>query len=140
MGDVAWTPWSSTTFAACTADGKVHVFDLAENKNEAMCEQKVVRKAKLTRLAFNPDPSNPVILVGDDHSAVSCLKLSPNLRYTAVSKATPSLTLTLTLTQPTRHGCLEGDRPIPKHPDPSPSPSPSPSASASASASPDPKA
>ena len=66
---------------------KVHVFDLAENKNEAMCEQKVVRKANLTRLAFNPDPSNPVILVGDDHSAVSCLKLSPNLRYTAVSKA-----------------------------------------------------
>ena len=47
----------------------------------------MVRKAKLTRLAFNPDPSNPVILVGDDHSAVSCLKLSPNLRYTAVSKA-----------------------------------------------------
>mmetsp|Transcript_18184 Transcript_18184/g.37038 ORF Transcript_18184/g.37038 Transcript_18184/m.37038 type:complete len:154 (+) Transcript_18184:3-464(+) len=87
VGDVAWTPWSSTTFAACTADGKVHVFDLAENKNEAMCEQKVVRKAKLTRLAFNPDPGNPVILVGDDHSAVSCLKLSPNLRWTAVSKA-----------------------------------------------------
>ena len=84
----------------------MHVFDLAENKNEAMCEQKVrltlthtptptsqppnphsnpspkpyprpnpnpkpapklkpypnqvVRKAKLTRLAFNPDPENPV--------------------------------------------------------------------------------
>ena len=87
VGDVAWTPWSSTSFAACTADGKVHVFDLHENKNEAMCEQKVVRKAKLTRLAFNPDPTNPVILVGDDHSAVSCLKLSPNLRWTAVSKA-----------------------------------------------------
>jgi len=87
VGDVAWTPWSSTTFAACTADGKVHVFDLAENKNEAMCEQKVVRKAKLTRIAFNPDPDNPVLLVGDDHSAVSCLKLSPNLRWTAVTKA-----------------------------------------------------
>ncbi|KAG8460619.1 hypothetical protein KFE25_011394 [Diacronema lutheri] len=43
VGDVAWTPWSSTTFAACTADGKVHVFDLHENKNEAMCEQKVAR-------------------------------------------------------------------------------------------------
>ena len=25
VGDVAWTPWSSTTFAACTADGKVHL-------------------------------------------------------------------------------------------------------------------
>jgi len=131
----------------------VHVFDLAENKNEAMCEQKGVRKAKLTcaaaarratrirttrirlpaclalphaqslphrtrlltrshppppspthppthrprrlpvdrRIAFNLDPSNPVVLVGDDHSAVSCLKLSPNLRWTAVSKAAAEL-------------------------------------------------
>jgi dynein intermediate chain 1 len=87
VGDVAWTPWSSTTFAACTADGKLHVFDLNENKNEAMCEQKVVRKAKLTRLAFNPDPTVPVLLVGDDHAAVSCLKLSPNLRWTTITKA-----------------------------------------------------
>ena len=37
VGDLSWTPWSSTTFAACTADGKVHVFDLNENKSEAMC-------------------------------------------------------------------------------------------------------
>merc|ERR1711988_1460502 len=78
---------SSTTFAACTADGKLHVFDLNENKNEAMCEQKVVRKAKLTRIAFNPDPEVPVLLVGDDHAAVSCLKLSPNLRWTTITKA-----------------------------------------------------
>ena len=88
VGDVAWTPWSSTSFAACTADGKVHVFDLHENKNEAMCEQKVVRKAKLTKLAFNiAGASTPIILVGDDHACVSSLKLSPNLRWTAVTKA-----------------------------------------------------
>lgn len=88
VGDVAWTPWSSTTFAACTADGKVHVFDLNENKNEALCEQKVVRKAKCTKLAFNLLGSAcPVILVGDDHSCVSSLKLSPNLRWTAITKA-----------------------------------------------------
>ena len=88
VGDVAWTPWSSTSFAACTADGKVHVFDLHENKNEAMCEQKVVRKAKLTKLAFNHRGADtPVILVGDDHACVSSLKLSPNLRWTAITKA-----------------------------------------------------
>jgi len=88
VGDVAWTPWSATTFAACTADGKVHVFDLNENKNEALCEQKVVRKAKCTKLAFNLlGAACPVILVGDDHSCVSSLKLSPNLRWTAVTKA-----------------------------------------------------
>ena len=88
MGDVAWTPWSSTAFAACTVDGKVHVFDLNENKSEAMCEQKVVRRAKLTKIAFNPKGTDtPVLLVGDDHGSVSCLKLSPNLRWTAVTKA-----------------------------------------------------
>ena len=40
VGDVAWSPNSLTTFAAVTSDGKVHVFDLHENKHEPMCEQK----------------------------------------------------------------------------------------------------
>jgi len=80
VGDVAWSPWSSTTFATCTTDGKVHVFDLNENKNEAHCEQKVARKAKLTKVSFNPDTSTPIILVGDDHGTVVALKPSPNLR------------------------------------------------------------
>jgi len=88
VGDVAWAPWSSTTFAACTADGKVHVYDLNENPHEPVCEQKVVRKAKLTKIAFNlRGQEAPVIIVGDDHSCVSSLKLSPNLRWTAVTKA-----------------------------------------------------
>jgi len=41
VGDVAWSPYSSTVFSAVTADGKVHVFDLNENKHEPLCEQKV---------------------------------------------------------------------------------------------------
>jgi len=86
--DLAWSPWSSTTFAACTADGKVHVFDLNENKNEPYCEQKAVRKAKLTKVAFNPRADMPpIIAVGDDHGCVTTMKPSPNLRWTAVSKA-----------------------------------------------------
>ncbi|KAK9824529.1 hypothetical protein WJX72_011108 [[Myrmecia] bisecta] len=78
VGDVAWAPYSATVFAAITDDGKVHVFDLTQNKHEPMCEQKVVQKAKLTRIAFNP--KHPVLLVGDDRGCVTCLKLSPNLR------------------------------------------------------------
>eukprot|EP00164_Ancoracysta_twista_P000985 GFYU01001289.1.p1 GENE.GFYU01001289.1~~GFYU01001289.1.p1 ORF type:complete len:672 (+),score=254.71 GFYU01001289.1:267-2282(+) len=81
VGDVAWAPYSSTVMAAVTSDGKVHVFDLHENKHEAMCEQKVVRKAKLTRVCFNP--KEPILLVGDDRGAVTSLKLSPNLRKIA---------------------------------------------------------
>mmetsp|Transcript_24088 Transcript_24088/g.57176 ORF Transcript_24088/g.57176 Transcript_24088/m.57176 type:complete len:706 (-) Transcript_24088:55-2172(-) len=78
VGDVAWSPYSSTVFAAVTNDGKVHVFDLAENKHEPMCDQKVVRKSKLTHVSFNP--REPVLIVGDDKGSVNCLKLSPNLR------------------------------------------------------------
>jgi dynein intermediate chain 1 len=78
VGDVAWAPYSSTVFAAVTSDGKVHVFDLTENKHEPLCEQKVVKRAKLTHVAFNN--RDPIILVGDDRGGVNSLKLSPNLR------------------------------------------------------------
>ncbi len=78
VGDIAWAPYSSTVFAAVTSDGKVHVFDLCENKHEPICEQKVVKRAKLTHVAFNSE--TPLILVGDDRGGVNSLKLSPNLR------------------------------------------------------------
>jgi dynein intermediate chain 1 len=80
VGDVAWSPYSSTVFAAVTSDGKVHIFDLAENKHEPLCEQKVVKRAKLTHVQFNQ--SDPIIIVGDDRGGVNTLKLSPNLRKT----------------------------------------------------------
>lgn len=81
VGDVVWAPYSSTVFAAVTADGKVHVFDLNKNKNEPLCAQAVVKNAKLTRLSFNP--KDPVLLVGDGRGTVLSLKLSPNLRQKA---------------------------------------------------------
>jgi len=37
-----------------------------------------VKKARLTRIAFNP--RYPILLVGDSKGNVSALKLSPNLR------------------------------------------------------------
>jgi dynein intermediate chain 1 len=61
-----------------TSDGKVHVFDLAENKHEPLCEQKVVKRAKLTHVAFNQ--RDPILIVADDRGGVNSLKLSPNLR------------------------------------------------------------
>ncbi|KAM9451343.1 dynein, axonemal, intermediate chain 1, paralog 2 [Clarias gariepinus] len=79
VGDVAWSPYSSTVFAAVTIDGKVHVFDLSINKYEAICQQAVVsKKTKLTHIEFNP--VYPIIIVGDDRGNVTSLKLSPNLR------------------------------------------------------------
>ena len=80
VGDVAWAPYSSTVFAACTADGKLYVFDLNVNKYEPLTEQIVVQKkrTKLTHITFNQH--YPIILAGDDRGNVTSLKLSPNLR------------------------------------------------------------
>lgn len=82
VGDVAWAPYSSTTFAAVTDDGRAHVFDLSVDHHGPLCEQKVVKKAKATRLAFNRRHPH-VLLVGDSAGAVTSLKLSPNLRRVA---------------------------------------------------------
>ncbi|XP_060598579.1 dynein intermediate chain 2, ciliary-like isoform X1 [Ruditapes philippinarum] len=80
VGDVAWAPYSSTVFAAVTADGKVFVYDLNVNKYEPLCEQVVAqkKKTKLTHLEFNPQ--YPIVIVGDDRGTVTSCKLSPNLR------------------------------------------------------------
>jgi len=78
VADVCWSPFSSTVFAAITSDGKVHVFDLAQNKHEPLCEQRVAKRAKLTRICFNE--RHPIVIVGDDSGGINSLKLSPNLR------------------------------------------------------------
>lgn len=78
VGDVAWSPYSATVFAAVTTDSFVHIFDLAKSKYEAICVQPIVKKGRLTHVCFNP--VHPCIIVGDDRGSVSSLKLSPNLR------------------------------------------------------------
>ena len=78
VGDVCWSPYSSTVFAAVTTDGRVHVFDLAQNKRDPLCAQRIVKKSRLTNAAFNL--KDFILIAGDDRGAVHSLKLSPNLR------------------------------------------------------------
>jgi dynein intermediate chain 1 len=78
VGDVCWAPYSSTVFAAVTNAGKIHVYDLRVNKHEPICEQKVAKLTKLTRISFSP--TDPILLIGDERGNVLSLKLSPNLR------------------------------------------------------------
>lgn len=81
VGDVDWSPVSCTVFAAVNANGEIYIFDLYANRSKQVTLQRIVSgKGKLTRVAFNKH--EPVLLVGDDRGAVSCLKLSPNLRKT----------------------------------------------------------
>lgn len=78
--DVEWAPFSSTVFAAVTANGEVILYDIAVDKNEPLCVQVVVflKNTRIMHLAFNQ--LYPILLVGDDRGEVTCLKLSPNLR------------------------------------------------------------
>ena len=103
---MAWAPYSSTTFAAVTCEGKVFVYDLSVNKYSPICVQvKIVissdqqplhcegstvcirmtlqtivtkKVGVLNHIAFNP--CEPVLVVGDSRGHVHTLKLSPNLR------------------------------------------------------------
>jgi len=77
VGDVAWAPFSSTVFAAITNDGKLRVYDLAQNKHEPIGVTQVTKKARATHVAFNQQ--HAVVAVGDDHGNVHILKLSANL-------------------------------------------------------------
>jgi len=83
VGDVCWSPFSSTVFAAVTTDGKVHLFDLSQNKREPCCAQKIIKRARLTNASFNV--KDFILIVGDDRGGVHSLKLSPNLRKLCVS-------------------------------------------------------
>lgn len=69
IGDIAWSPYSATIFAAVTDDGSARVYDLSQNDSEPLCEQKLVAKTGLARVAFNPRLD--IMLIGDDRSAAS---------------------------------------------------------------------
>lgn len=55
------------------------MWDVATDKHAPLCDQKVVKKAKATHIAFNARGA-PVLLAADSTGGVVSLKLSPNLR------------------------------------------------------------
>lgn len=76
VNDLAWSPFSATVFGAVTADGRVHIFDLAQNKNAPLVSE-AVSKSALTTIAF--PVGFPLVIVGDEKGVVYAHKLSPNL-------------------------------------------------------------
>jgi len=78
VSSIEWSPYSSTIFAAVTNEGKVYIFELNEKKYEPVCEQQIVKKAKLTHIRVNK--FEPILLVGDDKGNIYSLKLPPSLR------------------------------------------------------------
>jgi len=78
VSSIEWSPYSSTIFAAVTNEGKIYIFELNEKKYEPVCEQQIVKKARLTHIKFNK--FEPILLVGDDKGNIYSLKLPPSLR------------------------------------------------------------
>ena len=72
---------SAFVLAACR---HAHTHTHTHKHTHTCTPVQVVKKAKLTKLVFNP--KWPIILVGDDKGLVTCLKLSPNLRKQAQPK------------------------------------------------------
>ncbi len=64
--DIAWSPYTSTTFALAGADGKVYLFDIHANKLEPICEQLLANESgkSCTKIVFNP--IHPILLAGDE--------------------------------------------------------------------------
>ncbi|ETO35669.1 flagellar outer dynein arm intermediate chain 1 [Reticulomyxa filosa] len=73
-------------------DGRVHIFDLTQNKNGSLHTERIINSKKtdtygLTKVLFSPN--DPVLLVGDEKGIVLCLKLSPQLFLTKSSLQSP---------------------------------------------------
>lgn len=74
VGDVCWSNFSSTSFSAVTTDNKVHVFDLAVNRDDASIHHKINLKSYgLTHLACAAD--RPTIIVSDRHGVLDIFKI-----------------------------------------------------------------
>lgn len=70
--DVVWSPFNSTVFIASSLY-RIYVFDLRENRHQAISENKPV-KVPCTNLAFNWQ--KPILLVGDSMAGIGLYKIS----------------------------------------------------------------
>jgi dynein intermediate chain 1 len=67
-----------------TSEGKLFVYDLDQNWHKYLCEQPTTKRAKALHVSFNP--SEPIILVGDERGGVISFKLSTSLTQIAKPK------------------------------------------------------
>ena len=84
IGDIAWSPYSSTVFSAVTSEGKLYIYDLDQNWHKYLCEQPTTKRAKALHVAFNY--VDPIILVGDERGGVISFKISKSLTQIAQPK------------------------------------------------------
>ncbi len=79
VGDVAWSPWCSTIFAAVTIQGDMKLFDLNRNRKSAIHEKKL-HDIPINHLAFNK--FEYVFVTGNEKGKVRLWRMADSLRTT----------------------------------------------------------
>jgi dynein intermediate chain 1 len=83
VGDVAWSPWCSTIFAAVTIQGDMKFFDLNRNRKSAIHEKKL-HDIPINHLAFNK--FEYVFVTGNEKGKVRLWRMADSLRTTIDKK------------------------------------------------------
>ena len=84
VGDVAWSPWCSTIFAAVTIQGDMKFFDLNRNRKSAIHEKKLHDSIAINHLAFNK--FEYVFVTGNEKGKVRLWRMADSLRTTVDRK------------------------------------------------------
>ena len=82
VGDVAWSPWCSTIFAAVTVNSEIKFFDINRDRKFHIAEKKL--EIPLNHIAFNK--MEYVFLTGNDRGKVRLWRMADTLRSTIDKK------------------------------------------------------
>jgi dynein intermediate chain 1 len=85
VGDIDWSPVKSTVFVAVNGEGTVYMYDLERTRTRDVVSQRIVKKGKLTRVAFHS--KGTAIIVGDDRGSVYSLKISQTKSQTNITES-----------------------------------------------------
>ena len=79
IGEVAWSPWCSTIFAAVTIEGEMKFYDLNRNRKTHIFKE-TYSKMAINHIAFNQ--KEYVFLTGNDRGKVRLWRMAEVLRQT----------------------------------------------------------
>jgi dynein intermediate chain 1 len=82
VGDIAWSPWCSTIFAAVTVNSEIKFFDINRDRKFHIAEKKL--EIPLNHIAFNK--MEYVFLTGNDRGKVRLWRMADTLRSTVDKK------------------------------------------------------
>ncbi|CRG99431.1 Dynein intermediate chain 2, ciliary, putative [Plasmodium relictum] len=80
--DVSWSPFLSTCFFVISANncGKIHIYDLSIDINNAITTEIITKKKKLRKLCANK--FNEVVLIGEENGYIYSYKISYSFNQT----------------------------------------------------------